>query len=88
MRLIDLLSQLLHLLLLARSLLLILGTPWRKRTSIILLIVGYTPKGRVLCLELAHMSLTPILTPKATPLRGPIALYWSRRPALRRLLPS
>lgn len=87
MGLVKLLSQLLDLLLLllARSLLLVLSTPWRERPCVILLIMRHTAKARVLCLKLAHMTLTPILIAKAAPLGGSIALHRPRRPSLRRL---
>ena len=84
---VKLLSQLLDLLLLllAGSLLLVLSTPRRERPRVVLLIVRYTTKARVLCLKLAHMTLTPILIAKAAPLGGSIALHRPRRPSLRRL---
>lgn len=84
---VKLLSQLLYLLLLllARGLLLILSTPRRERPCVILLIMRHTTKGRVLCLKLAHMTLTRILIAKAAPLGRSIALYRPRRPSLRRL---
>lgn len=86
MGLVKLLSQLLYLLLLlAGRLLLVLSTPWRERPSVILLIMRHTTKGRVLCLKLAHMTLTPILIAEAAPLGGSIALHRPRRPSLRRL---
>lgn len=85
MRLIELLSQLYLLLLLAGSLLLVLSTPRRERPCVILLIMRHTTKGRVLCLKLAYMTLTPILIAKAAPLGGSIALHGPRWPSLRRL---
>lgn len=87
MGLVKLLSQLLDLLLLllAGCLLLVLSTPWRERPRVVLLIMRHTTKARVLCLKLAHMSLTPILVAKAAPLGGSIALHRPRRPSLRRL---
>lgn len=87
MGLVKLLSQLLYLLLLllAGGLLLVLSTPWRERPRVILLIMRHTTKGRVLCLKLAHVTLTPILIAKAAPLGGSIALHRPRRPSLRRL---
>lgn len=86
MGLVKLLPQLLRLLLLlAGSLLLVLGAPWRERPRVVLLIMRHATKGGVLCLKLAHMTLTPILIAKAAPLRGSIALHGPRRPSLRRL---
>lgn len=87
MGLVKLLSQLLDLLLLllAGSLLLVLSTPRRERPRVVLLIVRHTTEARVLCLKLAHMTLTPILIAKAAPLGGSIALHRPGRPSLRRL---
>lgn len=89
MGLVKLLSQLLDLLLLllllAGSLLLVLSTPRRERPRVILLIMRHTTKGRVLCLKLAHMTLTPVLIAKAASLGGSVALHRPGRPPLRRL---
>lgn len=89
MGLVELLPQLrdllLLLLLLAGRLLLVLSTPRRERPRVVLLIVRHAAKARVLCLELAHVPLAPILTAKAAPLGGPVALHRPRRPSLRRL---
>lgn len=91
MGLVELLSQLLHLLLLLLLLagrLLVLSTPWGERPRVILLIMRHTTKGRVLCWKLAHMTLTPILIAEAAPLGGSIALHRPRRPSLGRLWSS
>lgn len=76
MGLVKLLSQLLDLLLLlAGSLLLVLSAPRRERPCVILLIMRHTPQGRVLCLKLAHVALTPVLIAKAASLGGSVALH-------------
>lgn len=76
MGLVKLLSQLLDLLLLlAGSLLLVLGAPRRERPRVILLIMRHAPQGRVLCLKLAHVALTPVLIAKAASLGGSVALH-------------
>ena len=45
----------------------------------------HTTKGRVLCLKLAHVTLSAILIAKAAPLGGSVALHRPGRPSRRRL---
>ena len=85
MGLVELLSQLLNLLLLAGRLLLVLSAPWGERRRVILRVVRHTAQGRVLCLKLAHVTLTAVLIAKAAPLGGSVALHRPGRPSWRRL---